>query len=62
MRDAVIVDGVRTPFGRRGGRLKDIHPVVLGSLVIKELVDRTKIDPAAVEDVIWGCVGQVGEQ
>lgn len=62
MRDAVIVDGVRTPFGRRGGRLKDIHPVVLGSLVLKEIVARTRIDPATVDDVIWGCVGQVGEQ
>jgi acetyl-CoA acyltransferase len=62
MRDAVIVEAVRTPFGRRNGKLKDVHPVLLGSLVLKELVGRAGIEPGAVEDVIWGCVGQVGEQ
>ena len=62
MRDAVIVEAVRTPFGRRNGKLKDVHPVQLGSLVLKELVGRAGIEPGAVDDVIWGCVGQVGEQ
>jgi len=62
MRDAVIVEAVRTPFGKRNGALKDTHPVLLGTLVLKELVERTGIDPALVDDVVWGCVGQVGEQ
>jgi acetyl-CoA acyltransferase len=62
MREAVIVDGVRTPFGKRGGMLKDIHPVVLGSLVLRELIARSGLDADRVEDVIWGCVGQAGEQ
>jgi len=62
MREAVIVEGVRTPFGRRNGRLKDFHPVVLGSMVLRELVRRTGIEPGQVDDVVFGCVGQVGEQ
>jgi len=62
MREAVIVEGVRTPFGRRNGRLKDFHPVVLGSMVLKELVSRADIEPGKVDDVVFGCVGQVGEQ
>ena len=62
MREAVIVEAVRTPIGRRNGKLKDIHPVVLGSLVLKEIVQRAGIDPAQVEDVVFGCVTQVGEQ
>ncbi len=62
MRDAVIVEAVRTPFGKRNGALKDIHPVLLGTVVLKELVERTGIDPGEVDDVVWGCVGQVGEQ
>src|SRR5260370_3003393 len=62
MREAVIVEAVRTPIGRRNGKLKNIHPVVLGSLVLKEIVQRAGIDPAQVEDVVFGCVTQVGEQ
>ena len=62
MRDAVIVEAVRTPLGRRNGKLKDVHPVVLGSLVLKELVKRAGIEPAQVDDVVFGCVSQVGEQ
>ena len=62
MREAVIVEGVRTPFGRRNGKLKDIHPVVLSASVLKELVGRAGIEPGTVDDVVWGCVGQVGEQ
>jgi len=62
MREAVIVEAVRTPIGRRNGKLKDIHPVVLGSLVLRELVRRAGIDANQVEDVVFGCVSQVGEQ
>ncbi len=62
MREAVIVEAVRTPIGRRNGKLKDIHPVVLGSLVLREIVKRAGIEPDQVEDVVFGCVGQVGEQ
>ncbi|HKW70841.1 MAG TPA: thiolase family protein, partial [Candidatus Dormibacteraeota bacterium] len=62
MREAVIVDAVRTPIGRRNGKLKDIHPVVLGSLVLKEVVHRAGIEPQQVGDVVFGCVGQAGEQ
>jgi acetyl-CoA acetyltransferase family protein len=62
MREVVIVEGVRTPFGKRNGKLKDLHPVVLGSMVLKELVRRAGIEPGQVEDVVFGCVGQAGEQ
>jgi len=62
MREVVIVEAVRTPIGRRNGKLKDIHPIVLGSLVLKEIVARTGIGPEQVEDVVFGCVSQVGEQ
>src|SRR5579859_4349406 len=62
MREAVIVDAVRTPIGRRNGRLKDWHPVDLLAQVLSALVQRTALDPVLVEDVIIGCVSQVGEQ
>ena len=62
MREVVIVEAVRTPIGRRNGKLKDIHPVVLGSLVLKEIVKRAGITPDQVEDVVFGCVSQAGEQ
>ena len=62
MREAVIVEAVRTPMGKRNGKLKDFHPVVLGSMVLRELVRRAGIEPAAVEDVVFGCVSQLGEQ
>lgn len=62
MREVVIVEAVRTPIGRRNGKLKDIHPVVLGSLVLKEIVNRAGIDAAQIDDVVFGCVSQVGEQ
>jgi len=62
MRDAVIVAAVRTPVGRRGGVLAGVHPVDLSATVLRALVDRTGIDPGLVDDVIWGCVSQVGEQ
>ncbi len=62
MPSAVIVDAVRTPLGRRNGGLAGTHPVDLAAHVLKSLVDRTGIDPALIEDVIMGCVMQVGEQ
>ena len=62
MTTAVIVDAIRTPLGKRNGKLKDWHPVDLASEVLRALVDRTGIDPAIVEDVVMGCVMQVGEQ
>ncbi len=62
MREAVIVEAVRTPIGRRNGKLKDIHPVDLLALTLKELVDRAGIEAELVDDVITGCVSQVGEQ
>jgi acetyl-CoA acyltransferase len=62
MATAVIVDAVRTPLGRRNGGLKDVHPVDLAAHVVRTIVERNGIDPALVEDVIMGCVMQVGEQ
>ena len=64
MREAVIVDAVRTPLGRgkENGALHGWHPVDLASEALRALISRTGIDPAEVEDVIMGCVGQVGEQ
>src|SRR5690606_16911780 len=59
---AYIVDAVRTPVGRRGGALSEIHPVDLGATVLAELVRRTGVDPERVDDVIVGCVDQVGAQ
>ncbi len=62
MRNAVIVDAVRTPSGRRNGKLKNIHPVDLASIPLNALVERNDLDPGLVEDVIMGCVMQTGEQ
>ena len=62
MTTAVIVEAVRTPLGKRNGKLKDWHPVDLAAETLKALVDRTGIDPAIVDDVVMGCVMQVGEQ
>src|SRR3954467_594477 len=62
MPTAVIVDAVRSPLGRRNGKLKDTHPVDLAAHSVRALVERTGIDPALVEDVIMGCVMQVGDQ
>ncbi|HTK67957.1 MAG TPA: thiolase family protein [Pseudonocardia sp.] len=62
MRDAVIVEAVRTPVGKRNGGLSGVHPLDLSAHVLKSIAERTGIDPAEVDDVIWGCVGQVGEQ
>ena len=62
MEQAYIVGAVRTAAGRRGGKLSGWHPIDLGAAVLDEIVARTKIDPALVEDVIFGCVNQVGSQ
>ncbi|MDA0566666.1 acetyl-CoA C-acetyltransferase [Streptomonospora sp. S1-112] len=62
MAEAFIVGAVRTPVGTRKGALAGVHPADLGAHVLKELVDRTGVDPAAVEDVVMGCVSQVGPQ
>jgi acetyl-CoA acyltransferase len=61
-RDAVIVEAVRTPVGRRNGAYSDTHPVDLSAHILESLAERTGIDPAVVDDVVWGVVGQVGEQ
>jgi acetyl-CoA acetyltransferase family protein len=62
VREAVLVEAIRTPVGRRGGAYTGIHPVDLLSAVLRDLVDRTGIDPALVDDHIAGCVSQVGDQ
>ena len=62
MQEAVIVDAVRTPIGRRNGALRDWHPVDLAAHVLRALVERNDVDPATVDDVIAGCVSQTGEQ
>ncbi len=61
MREAVIVDAVRTPVGRYGGALKDVRPDDLAALIIQALIRRNNLDPAQVEDVIFGCTNQAGE-
>ena len=62
MNEAYIVDAVRTPVGKRGGGLSAVHPADLGAASITALMDRTGIDPSAVEDVIFGCVDTIGPQ
>jgi acetyl-CoA acyltransferase len=62
MREVVIVDAIRTPLGRRGGVLSKEHPVETSGLLLKELVKRNNFDPEIVDDVIYGCVSEVGAQ
>lgn len=62
MREVVIVEAVRTPLGRRGGTLSGVHPISLGALVLNEAVKRAGIESSSVEDVVFGCVTQTGEQ
>jgi acetyl-CoA acetyltransferase family protein len=62
MNQAIVVEAVRTPVGRRGGALAGVHPVALLAQTLRALVQRAGIDPASVDDVIAGCVSQVGEQ
>ena len=60
--EAFIVDTVRTPVGRRGGALSQVHPADLGAHTLRALIDRTGVDPAAVEDVVFGCLDAIGPQ
>ncbi|MDX6265876.1 MAG: acetyl-CoA acyltransferase [Frankiales bacterium] len=62
MRDAVIVEAVRTPVGKRNGGLSGIHSADISALVLQALAERSGIDPGIVDDVVWGCVMQIGEQ
>ena len=62
MAEAYIVDAIRSPVGRRGGGLSEVHPADLGAHVLRSLVERTGIDPVAVEDVVFGCVDTIGPQ
>jgi acetyl-CoA acyltransferase len=62
MAEAVIVEAVRSPVGKRNGALSGVHPAELSAQVLNGLVERAGVDPALVDDVIWGCVMQAGEQ
>jgi acetyl-CoA acyltransferase len=62
MRETVIVEAVRTPVGKRNGGLSSMHAADLSAIVLTELVQRTGIDPHIIDDVVWGCVSQVGDQ
>ncbi|MFG2969585.1 thiolase family protein [Streptomyces sp. NPDC048288] len=62
MREAVIVEAVRTPIGKRDGGLSGVHAADLSAVVLNALAERTGLDPALVDDVVWGCVSQVGDQ
>ncbi|WP_405137863.1 thiolase family protein [Nocardia sp. NBC_01388] len=62
MREVVIVEAVRTPVGKRNGGLSGMHAADLSAVVLNALVDRTGIDPSVIDDVVWGCVSQVGDQ
>jgi acetyl-CoA C-acetyltransferase len=62
MPEAYIIDAVRTPVGKRRGSLSQVHPADLGAHVLKALVERTHIDPGVVEDVVFGCIDQLGPQ
>ena len=62
MPEAYIVEAVRTPVGRKGGGLAAVHPADLGAHVLQALVTRSGIDPALVEDVVFGCLDTVGPQ
>ncbi|MEU7630747.1 acetyl-CoA C-acetyltransferase [Nocardia sp. NPDC049220] len=62
MRDAYVIDAVRTPVGKRGGALAAVHPADLGAIALRGLLDRNPIDPQDVDDVIVGCVDNIGPQ
>ncbi|CAM4179411.1 3-ketoacyl-CoA thiolase [Mycobacterium basiliense] len=62
MRDAVVVEAARTAVGKRNGALAGIHPADLSALVLNELLERAGISPELIDDVVWGCVSQVGDQ
>jgi acetyl-CoA acyltransferase len=62
MRETVIVDAVRTPVGKRNGGLSEVHAADLSAIVLNALMERAGVDPDLVDDVVWGCVSQVGDQ
>src|ERR1700741_4578239 len=62
MRETVIVEAVRNPVGKRNGGLSTMHAADLSAVVLRELVEKTGIDPALIDDVVWGCVSRVGDQ
>ncbi|MGA9489269.1 MAG: thiolase family protein [Mycobacterium sp.] len=62
MRETVIIEAVRTPVGKRNGGLSSMHAADLSAVVLNELLQRTGIDPNIIDDVVWGCVSQVGDQ
>ncbi len=62
MPEAYIIDTVRTPVGKRGGSLSQIHPADLGAHTLRALMERTGIDPGAVDDVVMGCLDTIGSQ
>src|SRR5689334_10870603 len=61
MREVFVVDALRTPIGRHGGALAEVRPDDLAAIVIKAIVERNKVDPAAIDDVLLGCANQAGE-
>src|ERR1700758_2472531 len=62
MAEAYIVEACRTPVGKRGGALSQIHPADLGAFILKAVVERSGVDPNTVDDVIFGCIDQLGPQ
>ena len=62
VREAVIVDAVRSPIGRKGGGLAEIHPVDLSAQILNALLERTGVDAGEVDDVVWGCATQFSDQ
>ncbi|MGY2062895.1 thiolase family protein, partial [Nocardia gipuzkoensis] len=62
MREAYVIDAVRTPIGKRGGALSGVHPADLGATALRGLLGRNPIDPSGVDDVIFGCVDAIGPQ
>ncbi len=62
MAEAYIIDAVRTPVGKRGGSLSQIHPADLGAHTLRALVERTGVDPGAIDDVVMGCLDTIGSQ
>jgi acetyl-CoA C-acetyltransferase len=62
MTEAYIIDAVRTPVGKRRGSLSQVHPADLGAHVLKAVVERSSLDPSVVEDVVFGCIDQIGPQ
>ena len=62
MRETVIVEAVRTPVGKRNGGLSDMHAADLSAIMLNALMERAGVDRDVVDDVVWGCVSQVGDQ